>query len=150
MYQTCHERAAAANLQTSHFHEDSRCWDGEAGFSSWLPSCHTSIVFTRERSSDHGIPGRKIPGLLQKVLHVIYLHITNQAFNPRLRFATHPAAQLHRVSLAKASKMRKENTQLIIKLGNCHVLLPKRMPIKLHLCIILWKLFSKAVFATSN
>lgn len=119
---------------------------GKRGFSSWLPSCHTSelclppsleTVFTGERSSDRGIPGRKIPGLLQKALHVIYYHNTDQAFNPRLRFATHLAALLHRVSFTKASKMHKEKNQLIIKLGNCHVLLLKRMPIKWHVCIIL-------------
>lgn len=94
-------------------------------------------AFTRERSSDPGIPGRNSAVLLQKVLHVIYYRISNQALNPRLWFATHPAAQLHQVSVTKASKMCKENNQLIRKLGNCHVLLPKRMPIKLHLCIIL-------------
>lgn len=45
--------------------------------------------------------------------------------------------------------MQKENNQLIIELSNCHVLLPKEIPIKLYLRIILWN-FLKNMFAAYN
>lgn len=157
MYRTCHE---GLQLQTCKLLTSMQIPDvetGKRGFHLGSPAVGRtsalclppsfSTVFTRGRSSDRGTAGRKSAGLLQKALHVIYYRVSHQALNPRLGFESHPAAQLHWVCVTKASTMRKENHQLIRKLGNFHVLLPKKMPIKLNLCIILWKLFSKTVFA---